>query len=128
MDIIDILSNFNNFVDTPLNVLLSLSLVFFIFYYFLKIAPERYKRMINLIEKTSKQNSNYEKALENSNKVIENNTVTLKTIQSIIELFTHKVELEIEQNDEILEEVKNNRESIMKTTNILSRVEGKIDR
>lgn len=86
-------------VGTPLYLIMCIGLIVFFVYYFWKVAPARYKAFEDLIRDNSKQTaeiakitSQYEKSLDNSNKVIENNTAALKSTQAMLELLNSKVD------------------------------------
>lgn len=95
-------------VGTPLYLIMCIGLIIFFVYYFWKVAPSRYKAFEDLIKDNSKQAteifkiaSQYEKSLDNSNKVIENNTAALKSTQAMLELLNSKVDEAIDSEKDV---------------------------
>lgn len=95
-------------VGTPLYLLMSVGCIVFFVYYFAKVAPARYKAFENLIKDNTKQtisleklSEKYDKALENSNRVIENNTAALKSTQSMLELCNAKIDANTKKVQEV---------------------------
>ena len=95
-------------VGTPLYLIMCIGLIIFFVYYFWKVAPSRYKAFEDLIrdnsrqtEEISKITSQYEKSLDNSNKVIENNTAALKSTQAMLELLNSKVDEAVDSEKDV---------------------------
>lgn len=95
-------------VGTPLYLLMGIGMMVFFVYYFWKVAPARYAAFENLVKDNTRQSATteklviqYEKTLENSNRVIENNTAALKSTQSMLELFNSKIDTAIQKEEEI---------------------------
>lgn len=98
-DVEDFFNIVDKLVGTPLYLIMCIGLIIFFVYYFLKVAPSRYKAFEDLIRDNSKQTAEiskitaqYEKTLDNSNKVIENNTAALKSTQAMLELLNSKTD------------------------------------
>ena len=95
-------------VGTPLYLIMCIGLIIFFVYYFWKVAPSRYKAFEDLIRDNSRQTaeiskitSQYEKSLDNSNKVIENNTAALKSTQAMLELLNSKVDEAVDSEKDV---------------------------
>lgn len=99
MEIDGFFSLIDKLIGTPLYLLICAIFMVLFVYYFLKVLPARNKAIESLIKDNAKQTgeiakitAQYEKSLDNSNKVIENNTAALKSTQAMLELLNSKVD------------------------------------
>lgn len=121
-------------VGTPLYLIMCIGLIIFFVYYFWKVAPSRYKAFEDLIRDNSRQTaeiskitSQYEKSLDNSNKVIENNTAALKSTQAMLELLNSKVDEAVDSEKDVSRKLGDCSDKLTDMHIILAGMNGKLN-
>lgn len=122
-------------VGTPLYLIMCIGLIIFFVYYFWKVAPSRYKAFEDLIRDNSRQTveiskitSQYEKSLDNSNKVIENNTAALKSTQAMLELLNSKVDEAVDSEKDVSRKLGDCSDKLTDMHITLANMNGKLNR
>lgn len=133
-EVTDVFGVIDKLIGTPLYLLMCIGTIVFFVYYFWKVAPSRYKAFEGLIKDNAAQSievtkltNQYEKMLENSNRVIENNTAALKSTQAMLELVDSKIEESITLGKDLATKADDNKDKLNDLHIAIVKMHGKLD-